>query len=147
MEQNDSYAKLSYSACFAGALGSLLTYVVGEFPDDKFWGGVMYLIPPATLVTYTITDFTESRIRAWWANKSEKNDVDFVIQECDSILKDDSVGDEDKAFALEARNNARMGSLKNKVQRLKKHEVAEVDTQTTKGKRNRSAANKVEKVT
>ncbi|MNJ53345.1 hypothetical protein D3C77_487300 [compost metagenome] len=89
-------------------------------------------------MTYTLTDFIESRVREWWAAKSEKADVDFIVQECESILKDDAVGDEHKAVALETRNNAKMSSLKNKAQRLKKHEVIEADFRATNAKRNRS---------
>jgi ElaB/YqjD/DUF883 family membrane-anchored ribosome-binding protein len=139
MSKDDSYAKLSFSTCFAGAVGSLLTYVVGEYPDDKFWRGVMYVIPPLTLVVYTVTDFIESRVKEWWADKSEKADVDFIVQECESILKDDAVGDEHKAEALETRNNAKMSALKNKVQRLKKHAVVEPNTVSANAKRNRPA--------
>jgi hypothetical protein len=138
MGKDDSYAKLSYSTCFAGAVGSLLTFVVGEYPDDKFWRGVLYVIPPLTLIVYTVTDFIESRIREWWADKSEKADVDLVIKECESILKDDVVGDEHKAVALETRNNAKMNSLKNKAQRLKKHEVEDASYRAVSAKRNRS---------
>jgi hypothetical protein len=138
MSKDESYAKLSFSTCFAGAVGSLFTYIVGEYPDDKFWHGVMYLIPPLTLVTYTITNFIETIIREWWANKSEKSDVEFIVQECESILKDDTVGEEHKALALETRNNAKMSTLKNKAQRLKKHEVVDAELPVANAKRNRS---------
>lgn len=138
MSKEESYAKLRISTCLAGAVGSLLTYIVGEYPSDKFWRGVMYLIPPLTLVIYTITDFIETEVKQWWANRSEKSDVDFVVKECDDILKDDTVSEEHKAIALETRNNAKMGSLKNKAQRLKKHEVVEADFRVANAKRNRS---------
>lgn len=145
MSKEESYAKLRISTCLAGAIGSLLTYIVGEYPDDKFWGGVMYLIPPLTLIVYTFTGFVESSIREWWANKSEKADVDFVVRECEDILKDDTVSEEHKAVALEARSNAKMGSLNNKVKRLKKHEVVEADFSAANSKNNRPVS-KVKKV-
>lgn len=85
MAKDDPYAGLSYSTCFAGAVGSLLTYVVSKYPEDIFWGGVLYVIPPITLIVYTITDFGEARVREWWASRAEKADVDFILQECDSI--------------------------------------------------------------
>ncbi|MDT8923809.1 hypothetical protein RBE51_13395 [Pseudomonas taiwanensis] len=145
MSKENSYAGLSFSTCIAGALGSVLTFLVGEYPDDRFWRGFMYAIPPITLIVYTVIEFVETRIREWWANRSEKADVDLVVKESESILKDDSVGDAHKAEALETRNNAKMSSLKNKARRLKKHELVESEVRSATSKRNRSTASKLEK--
>jgi ElaB/YqjD/DUF883 family membrane-anchored ribosome-binding protein len=139
MAKDDPYARLSYSTCFAGAVGSLLTYVVSKYPDDVFWGGVLYVIPPITLVVYTITDFVESRVSDWWSSRAEKADVDFILQECDSILKDQAVTSSDREEVLATRNHARMSMLKNKAERLKKHAVATPRAQDQAPKRNRSA--------
>ncbi|MEX5552257.1 hypothetical protein [Pseudomonas pergaminensis] len=143
MAKDDAYSGLSYSTCFAGAVGSLLTYVVSKYPQDVFWGGVLYVIPPITLVVYTITDFGEARVREWWASRTEKADVDFILKECDSILKDQSVTNSDKEEALATRNLARMSVMKNKAERLKKHAVPASHIQNQAVKRNNSAKAKV----
>jgi len=138
MSKDDSYARLSYSTCFAGAVGSLLTYIVSKYPNDVFWGAIMFVIPPVTLVVYTITDFIESRARDWWASREEKADVEFIVKECDSIIKDETIASNDRDEALRTRNLARMSVIKNKAERLKKHEVTSSSASAHASKRNRS---------